>query len=310
METMDIDSLNQRFGIPRQATFREGAGGLPILAITNTHGTVELTPYGGHILSYQPTGQAPVLFVSQASAYVPGKPIRGGIPVCWPWFGPRVDDPAMPLHGFARLLFWKVEAVNVDVEGTEVRLSLRDDARTRQYWPHDFELTLRVVLGKRLHVELTTRNTGSQPFVLTQALHTYFTVGDIGRVAITGLEPTTYFDSLTRLLVAPEGVPIAFHGEVDRVYADTTADCRIRDAALKREIGVAKRGSRSTVVWNPWIEKSKRMPDFGDDEFLGMLCIEAANARDDAVTLSPGQTHTLAQILSVCASDALNPECP
>ena len=308
METIDIDSLNKQFGIPGQATFREGAGGLPILAITNTHGTVELTPYGGHILSYQPAGQSPVLFVSQASVYVPGKPIRGGIPVCWPWFGPRLDDPAMPLHGFARLLFWNVEAVNIGAEETEVRLGLRDDARTRQYWPHAFELTLRVVLGTQLHVELTTRNTDSHPFTLTQALHTYFSVGDIGRVAIAGLEPTSYFDSLTRLLVAPEGMPIAFHGEVDRVYADTTADCRIRDAALKREIKVAKQGSRSTVVWNPWIEKSKRMPDFGDDEFPGMLCIEAANARDDAITLAPGQTHTLAQILSVCAFDAHNLE--
>lgn len=301
LETSDIAHLNQHVGIPGQATFREGLGGLPVLTVTNSHGTLELTPYGGHILSYQPAGQAPVLFVSRASTYIPGKPIRGGIPVCWPWFGPRLDDAAMPMHGFARLLFWNVEAVNPNAEGTEVRLSLRDDARTRPYWPHAFELTLRIVLGTRLHVELTTRNIGSQPFALTQALHTYFNVGDIGRVAVVGLEPAPYFDSLTRSIVAPEGEPISIHAEVDRIYGETTADCWVRDAALKREIRVAKRGSHSTVVWNPWIEKSKRMPDFGDDEFSKMLCIEATNARDDVVTLPPGHTHTLSQILSVCA---------
>ena len=295
----DIAQLNQRFGLPGQAAFREGPGGLPILTIVNPHGTLELTPYGGHVLSYQPAGQAEVLFVSRESAYLPGKPIRGGIPVCWPWFGPRPDDPALPMHGFARLLFWDVESVDIRGDETEVRLGLRDDARTRKFWPHAFELTLRVVLGKSLVVELTTRNTGPDSFVLTQALHTYFAVGAIGRVVIEGLESASYFDSLTRLPMAPEAEPIAIRAEIDRVYVDTADGCLIRDASLDRQIRVAKRGSRATVVWNPWIEKSKRMPDFGDDEFSGMVCIEAANARDDAISLAPGQSHTLAQILSV-----------
>ena len=301
MQVSDISQLNQRFGIPGQAAFREGPGGLPVLTVTQSHGTLELTPYGGHVLSYQPAGHAQVLFVSRDSSSLPGKPIRGGIPVCWPWFGPNANDPSQPMHGFARLMFWDVEAVDIGPEETEVRLGLRDDARTREYWPHAFELTLRIVLGRRLQIELTTRNTGSQPFVLTQALHTYFAVGDIGRVSIEGLEQASYFDSLTRLTMAPEGAPIASRSEVDRIYADTAADCRIRDAALGRRICVAKRGSQATVVWNPWVEKARRMPDFGDDEFPAMVCIEAANARDDAITLPPGHSHTLTQILSVCA---------
>ena len=308
MESSDIDivQLNRRFGVPGQAVFREGPGGLPVLSVTHPHGTLELTPYGGHVLSYQPAGQTPVLFVSRASTYVPGKPIRGGIPVCWPWFGPNSEDPALPMHGFARLMFWRVEAVDVGADAVEIRLALRDDAQTRKYWPHAFELVLRVVLGTRLQIELTTRNTGSQPFALTQALHTYFSVGDVGRIAIEGLEQTSFFDSLTRERVAPDGAAISFRAETDRIYTDTTADCLIRDPALGRQIRVAKRGSRSTVVWNPWIEKAKRMPDFGDDEFPGMVCIEAANARDDVMTLPPGHTHTLAQILSVsgCAEEA------
>lgn len=300
MESFDSTHLNQRFGIPGQAVFREGLGGFPVLTVTNSHGTLELTPYGGHVLSYIPVGQAPVLFVSRNATYAAGKPIRGGIPVCWPWFGSHADDPAMPAHGFARLLFWNVDAVNPSADGTEVRLSLRDDERTRKYWPHAFDLTLRVALGSQLVVELTTRNVGAEPYVLTQALHTYFAVEDIGRVAVAGLESVPYLDSLTESNVAPEGEPIVVRAEVDRVYGDTTADCLIRDAGLKREIRVEKRGSHSTVVWNPWIEKSQRMLDFGDDEFHEMLCIEATNIEDDSVTLQPGSAHTLSQIVSVC----------
>lgn len=299
MKTSDIAHLNQRFGISGQATILEGAGGLPILTITNSHGTVELTPYGGHILSYQPAGQAPVLFLSQASNYTAGKAIRGGIPVCWPWFGSHPNDSAMPGHGFARLLFWNVEAVSPSANETEVLLSLRDDERTRQYWPHAFELTLRIVLGAQLRVELTSRNTGTEAFVLSQALHTYFSVADIEHVTITGLESTPFIDTLTHLTEAPEGKPIAIRSEVDRVYDNTSADCLIRDAELQREIRVAKEGSRSTVIWNPWIDKSKRMPDFGDKEFHEMLCIEATNIGGDVITLPLGSTHTLAQILSV-----------
>lgn len=299
LESSDIALLNQRFGVPNHVTFREGPGRLPMADIATPHGSMELSLYGGHVLSYRPAGQSPVLFVSRASAYAPGKPIRGGIPVCWPWFGPRVDDAALPMHGFARLLCWNLEAVEHNAKETEVRLGLRDDASTREFWPHAFELSLRVTLGTGLRIELTTRNTGSRPFVLTQALHTYFSVGNIGNVSIEGLEDASFFDSLTRATHEPEGAPITIGAEVDRVYTDTTSDCLIRDAALGREIRVAKQGSRSTVVWNPWIDKSKRMPDFGDDEYTGMLCIEAANAKDDAVTVPPRCTHTLSQSLSV-----------
>lgn len=205
----------------------------------------------------------------------------------------------MPAHGFARLLFWNVDAVNPSSNETEVLLSLRDDERTRHYWPHAFELTLRVVLGAQLQIALTSRNTGTEAFVLAQALHTYFSVADIGQVTVAGLESTPFLDTLTHVTEAPEGKPIAIHAEVDRVYENTTADCLIHDADLAREIRVAKRGSRSTVIWNPWIDKSKRMPDFGDDEFPQMLCIEATNIGGDVVTLPPGGTHTLSQILSV-----------
>lgn len=301
MSALNLAQLNQRFAIPGHAVFRAGPGALPVLTLANAHGTVDITPYGGHVLSYQPAGQKPALFHSRESNYVPGKPIRGGIPVCWPWFGPNADDPALPMHGFARLMFWKVDGVRATNEKGEVWLSLHDSDDTRQYWPHAFELTLHVVLDATLTVALTTRNTGPAPFSLTQALHTYFAVGAIDRVSIEGLEKASHFDSLMRLTMPAEGAPIAIRSEVDRVYFDTTDDCLIRDAAFDRRIHVAKRGSRSTVVWNPWIDKSKRMPDFGDDDYHGMVCIESVNALSDAIVLPQGHSHTLTQIVSVSA---------
>lgn len=299
MDSIHIAQLNQRFGVPGQVAVREGPGGLPVVDVSNRHGTLAVSLYGGHVLSYRPAGHEPVLFVSESSAYTPGKPIRGGIPLCWPWFGAHPGDATMPMHGFARLLHWTLDGVDLAEDGTDVRLSLRDGEQTRTFWPHDFELALRVGLRDELRVDLTTRNTDQRPFVLTQALHTYFGVGDIGGVAIEGLENASFFDSLTRSPMPAEGAPIRIRSEVDRVYGGTTSDCLIRDAALGRQIRVAKQGSRSTVVWNPWIEKSKRMPDFGDNEYTRMLCIESTNARDDSVVLAPNETHTLTQRIRV-----------
>ncbi len=297
MDFPDVPLLNKRFGTAGRVAFREGPGGLPLAAIANKHGSAEISLYGGQVLSYRPAGHLPVLFVSRESAYTPGKPIRGGIPVCWPWFGPHPEDAALPLHGFARLLRWHLTAVEYGAENTEIRLCLLDDDRTRAFWPHAFELTLRVVLDASLRIELTTHNTDTRPFVLTQALHTYFSVRQIMDIAIRGLEGAAYYDCLTRADGIPQDGPIIIRGEVDRVYGGTASDCVISDPGLGRQILIGKRGSRSTVVWNPWIDKSKRMPDFGDDEYTRMVCIETANARDDAVTVEPGQKHTLMQTL-------------
>jgi glucose-6-phosphate 1-epimerase len=156
-----------------------------------------------------------------------------------------------------------------------------------------------VVLDAALRVELTTLNTDASPIHLTQALHTYFHVRQIMDIAIRGLEGAPHYDSLTHTTSLPQNVPIVIRSEVDRVYTDTTSDCVINDPGLGRQIVIGKRGSRSTVVWNPWIDKSKRMPDFGDDEYTRMVCVETTNARDDAITVAPGQKHTLMQTLRV-----------
>ncbi len=298
MDYPDIALLNTRFGAPGKIAFRAGENGLPIAALANGNGSCEVSLYGGHVLSYRPTGHLPLLFMSKASWFEPGKPIRGGIPVCWPWFGPHPADPSKPAHGFARIVQWKLAATEYASRSTEIRLTLADSEQTQAWWPFHFSLSLRVSLETALKVELTTRNTDTRPFTFTEALHSYFMVRQIMDVTVRGLEGTTYADKVTHTDGHPQETPILIRQEVDRVYENTEAECVIDDAGLERQIIVSKRGSRTTVVWNPWIEKSKRMPDFGDEEYTRMVCVETANADSNPVTLEPGKSHTLAATLS------------
>ncbi len=293
-----IADLNRQFGTPGRVAFREGPGGFTVAALANPRGGCEVALYGAHVLSYRPVGHTPVLWLGKEAVFKPGLPIRGGIPVCWPWFGPHPDDPARPIHGFARTRTWQVLATEYSGEQTEMRLGLACDEATRALWPHAFELSLRVVLADALRLELTTRNCDTHPFTFTQALHSYFLVRQVMDVTVRGLEQTRYRDCLAPRagLQLQEG-PIVIRSEVDRVYQSTESECVISDPGIGRQIILTKRGSRTTVVWNPWIEKSKRLTDFGDLDYLRMLCVETANADDDDVTLAPGAHHTLALTL-------------
>jgi len=221
-------------------------------------------------------------------------PIRGGIPVCWPWFGAHPDRDDLPIHGFARISDWSVESADSVEAGTRVVLSLADSDATRALWPHRFTLTLAITVGEALTLELETVNKGDEPFSFTQALHSYFTVGCIHDTTVRGLEGARYLDTVGEVVEKVQDGVIRFTEETDRDYFDTTAECIIDDPVLGREIHVAKTGSNSTVVWNPWTEKSKRMSDFPDDGFPGMLCVETTNAtKFDTVVVEPGGSHAI-----------------
>ncbi len=291
MNYPDIQILNQRFGAPGRIAFRTGEAGLPIIALVNAYGTCELSLYGGQVLSYRPTGHVPVLFTSKAAVYEPGKPIRGGIPVCWPWFGPSADK-TQPLHGFARLMQWGLQATEYSSDVTEVRLTLSDSELTRRIWPYAFELTLRVWLDQRLNLALTTVNRDTRPFTLTQAFHPYFRVRQITDTTVRGLDKAPSLDLLTGQAGVQEGT-LDIRSETDRVFLPAAPECVLHDSGLGRAIAVAFTGTRRLVVWNPWIDKARAMSDFGDDEYLRMLCLEPANTADDAVSLDPGAQHTL-----------------
>ena len=288
-----LHELSERFAVPG-LTFEQGSGGLLRAVVNAPTSQGELVLQGAHVTSWKPIGQQPVLWLSQKSYFEKGKPIRGGVPICFPWFGPNAKDGTLPAHGFARLVEWEMVGAHANEDGSIVlRLETSIDL---------FALRFQVEFGLELKMTLTTQLSANaksrQSF--EDALHTYFTVSDVRTISIEGLEETAYVDKVDQaILKASSGRPIRFTGETDRVYVGTQADCILIDESMRRVIRVAKSGSLSTVVWNPWIDKSKRMADFGDDEWPKMVCIETANVGTDLIELLPGESHSTTTTISV-----------
>jgi glucose-6-phosphate 1-epimerase len=280
--------------LPSSVRAEPGAGGLPRLAIQSRHGTAEMYFHGAHLTAWQPaTASAPVLWVSRESVFAENKAIRGGVPICFPWFGPNAADPKAPAHGFARLRPWKLLDAQQDADGI-VSITMRLES------PETFQAQYRVEIGPSLTMQLQIHNPAQAqaPFTFEEALHTYFAVQDVRNVRVSGLEDTEYLDKVAgfeRRRQPQE--PIRFTGETDRVYLNTRATCVIHD--VNRTITISKTGSDTTVVWNPWIDKARAMPDFGDDEWPEMVCVETCNVGAYARTLAPGESHTMTAIIAV-----------
>lgn len=290
-----IAALQSRFGIANLIEIREGQGGLPSIVVTAPAADAEIYLHGAHVAHYQARGQQPLLFMSAASQFQPGKAIRGGVPVIFPWFGPSKTDPKAPAHGFARVLPWTLRETKRNDDGSAtISLSLAADQVTQRQWPHSFELLYRVSVGPALEMTLEVRNTDAAPLTFEEALHTYLTVGDVRQVTIEGLAGRTYADKTLDMARKTQGSqPLRITRETDSHYLGTRDTVIVTDPVLNRRITVAKEGSEVTVVWNPWVEKAKAMSDFGDDEWPRMLCIETANAHDFPVTLTPGARHVM-----------------
>lgn len=288
--------LNSQFGIAGQLSFREDASGLIVAEIDNAHGTASLCLQGAHLMCWRPQSQSvPVVWLSRDAKLATGKSIRGGAPVCWPWFGAHASEASFPGHGFARTVPWTViESGTEPCGATRLTLRLVTSDKTRAQWPHDCTLDLTVIVGDTLRMEMTTTNTGTEAFVIGEALHTYFQIGDIGAVRVTGLEGCDYWDKVGGSTLRKQDGAIAFSGETDRVYIGTASECVIEDDKLQRRIHVAKSGSLSTVVWTPWVEKANKMGDMGQpDGWREMVCVESANALDNLATIAAGTRHTL-----------------
>ncbi|MBI5659703.1 MAG: D-hexose-6-phosphate mutarotase [Nitrosomonadales bacterium] len=290
------EKLNRQFGIGGQLGFRAVDGGLVVAEINNAHATASLCLQGAHLMAWQPRSQAvPVIWLSRDAVLASGKAIRGGTPVCWPWFGAHVSDPSFPAHGFARTAPWRVIESGSEPDGaTRLTLCPEESDKTRALWPHDSRLELTVIAGETLRMELVTENTGITDFEITEALHTYFRIGDIGAARVGGLAGCDYRDKVGGSTPGKQDGTIRFTGETDRVYVNTAAECAVEDDMLKRRIRIAKSGSLSTVVWTPWTEKANRMGDMGQpDGWRETVCVETANALENAVKVAAGARHTL-----------------
>ncbi len=296
---MSISDLNQNFAISGHVSFKEGPGGLTVAEVANSLAESSIALQGAHIMTFTPRGQEPVVWLSKFAKFAPGKSIRGGVPICWPWFGPHATDAALPGHGFARTVMWEVLETGTMPDGaTFLRFGLIENDATRAQWPHASTVQLEVTVGAALRVELVTRNTGKESFVLGEALHTYFHISDVAKMKITGLEGCDYLDKVGGTARKTQQGAIVIESEVDRVYLNTSADCLIEDSGFKRRIRVAGQNARSAVVWNPWVEKADKMGDFGPEGHRGMVCVETANAVENLVTVKPGEEHRLVAIYS------------
>lgn len=295
---MDIAALQQTFPT---AEFSAGEGELTRMTLRADGGWAEVYLHGAHVTHFQPDGEEPVIWMSGCSRFETGAPIRGGVPVCFPWFGSHPNEPDLPSHGLVRQQPWNVRSV-AELEDGAVRaeLEINSTHETLEVWPHSFNLVLTVTVCEQLTLALQVRNPADTPFTYTEALHTYYAVSDIRTVELHGLDGTEYVDKLleTESTMNQCG-PVRFTAETDRPYLDTTSDCLIEDIDLNRLIRIRKRGSNTTVVWNPWVSKARRMEDFCDDEWPAMLCVETANVLRNAVSLAGGHTHTMETIISI-----------
>ena len=289
--------------LPDGARLEKGPGSLERLVLSASDGEAVVYLQGAHLAHFQPKGEKPVLWMSAESRYEAGKPLRGGVPICFPWFGPKAGAPDAPLHGFARILPWTVASVAPEKDGSlRATLELTADAAARGGFPHELALSLTVRVGRALRLDLAVHNTDAAPRAFEAALHSYLAVSDVRQVRIRGLEGAAYVDKTAGMALKPgASEPIVIAAETDRVYLGATGTVTIEDPGWRRHVVIGKSASSTTVVWNPWVAKAKAMADFGDEEWPGMVCVETANAMDDAVTLAPGATHVMTATLEVQA---------
>jgi len=312
MKKYGIEELNNKFSIVDHKGsssddtrytlwFKTGKGGIPLVEIKNKLANATISLQGAHLLSWIPASENEVIWVSDDATYVSGKSIRGGIPVCWPWFGAHETHSSYPSHGFARTSNWQVTDTQQLITGATritFKLDTRDlDEATQRMWPMATVVEYAVTIAKSLTIELTTYNNSGQTMTIGQALHTYFSVGDVTNTTVYGLEDKVYLDKTDGFERKIQSGPVVIGEEVDRVYLQTDEDIIIDNKI--RKIVIKKQGSQSTVVWNPWKDIAEKMGDLGREGYLKMLCVESANAQDDTVSINAGECAKLVVIYDV-----------
>jgi len=265
------------------------------IKVKNNSASAIIALQGAHIIEYAPNDEESLLWLSDESDFELGKAIRGGVPICWPWFGMH-ENKELPQHGFARVsLFEHIYTKELDADTTEVLLRLKHSQESLKLWAYKFELDMKITISKELHMQLITKNTDTKPFKITQALHSYFTISDIEDIRVIGLDEHPYFNALDGQTYIQDG-DILFDSELDRVYQDVKKDIVLLDE--KHIVDIESQGASSVVVWNPWIDKCKRMSGMSEDAYKEFVCIENANAMDDFKTIEPNSSHSLKVTIS------------
>ena len=271
------------------------------------HGQAELlvAQQGAHILSYQVDGEPPLIWLNDKAVFKQGKPIRAGMPICWPWFGNLERNPASvqamrnssepaKAHGEVRALDWELLVIGNDGDALLAEFVLPQAEGHLPGWPHNVALKLSIRLDEQLHVSLLSYNAGTEDVTFSQALHSYFAVSDVRQVHVQGLDGTRYLDTLKNWEDEhQQDGDLHFTAETDRVYLNTPHHLSIVDPGWQRRIQIMTSGSKSAVLWNPWVDKTKTFSDMAEDGWQHMVCVETANVLSDVVTLAPDAMHTL-----------------
>ncbi len=290
-----LEQLKKRFIENKSFKFEQEENGFISVNVNNRSAKAKIYLHGAHITEFQPNGQEPILWLTDKVILKDDFPIRGGIPICWPWFAAHPKDETKPFHGFVRKIKWDLLNINSDDKDTTiVELILKESDETIALFPYKFEVIMRFTISKSLKFELLIKNKDTKTFETGGAFHTYFNIGNINDIEIKGLDKTKYIDSIDKRKIKAQNGDIKINSEVDRIYFNTENNYIIKDAKLARNIFVNKKGSSSTVVWNPWIDKAKDIKDFSDNEYKDMVCVEITNAEEDVYELAPNETHILA----------------
>ena len=298
-EPTSIEALNQQFAIPGVAELVAGNNGLPKIRITLPSATAEIYLHGAQVTSFKPTSAEDAIFLSEHSSFEHGKAIRGGIPVCFPWFRNKLDDPKAPSHGFVRTKAWELTEFSYDHDTVTATLVTESDAATKPWFPFDFRLVCRITVGEELKLELVMVNLDDKPLHFEEALHTYHRVGDATKVRIAGIDGVDYLDNTDNNTEKRQTGDLHFTKATDDVFLNTTHTLDLVDPTLKRRIQIEKQHSNTTVIWNPCQEGAKALADLGDDEWRKMACVEASNIRAYGVDLAAGAEHTMGVTIRV-----------
>jgi glucose-6-phosphate 1-epimerase len=294
-----IAELNRRFGIPGVAQIIEGNGGLAKVHVTSAHATGNMYLHGAHVTSWNPRGAEEALFVSSQSHWKAGRAIRGGVPICFPWFADKADDREAPAHGFVRTKSWQLESIVQTADAVTVTMFTESDESTKKWWPFDFRLVHRATFGSELSLELVLTNSGARALRFEEALHTYLRLGHIESMRVQGLNSVHYIDKTDSNREKIQDGAIVIVSETDRIYLNTPHAVEVEDDTLHRRLRVAKKNSLTTVIWNPWVQKARAISDLGDAEWMQMVCVETSNVSAFAVDLLPGLQHKMTAIISI-----------
>ncbi len=299
-ERATIDDLNRRFKIAGAVQVVAGNGGLPKVCIKSGNSTAQIYLHGAQVTSWRPAGSDEVIFLSKKSYWEDGRAVRGGIPVCFPWFRAKADNPKAPAHGFVRTREWSLDSIKAEKDGTvAASFSTKSDEVTRNWWPYEFSTMLHVSVGKVLGMALTVTNTGTVSFRFEEALHTYFKAADVGKVRVRGLNHIAYLDNTDQNLQKVQQGDLVLTTKTDNAYVQSPGAVEFSDPIAGRTVRTEKEDSATTIVWNPWAQGAQELADMSDDEWNEMLCVEAGNILTSSVELASGETHTMKAILSI-----------